>query len=45
MSQIRIATGIEIWAYVNLESASATPGHALPITVPATMQSATHSDR
>ncbi len=42
---MRTATGIEICAYVNFESHVATPGHELPTSVPAPMQSATHSER
>src|SRR6056297_2507786 len=40
---MRMATGIETFAYSNLLSVSGTAGINLPTATPATMQSATHS--
>src|SRR5512133_2091133 len=45
MSQMRTATGSDICSMVKRSSQSATPGHWLPMNVPAAMQSATHSVR
>lgn len=45
IAQIRIATGIDTWAYSKRESVSGTAGANWPSNTPTTMASATHTER
>src|SRR5690554_7124753 len=45
IAQIRMAMGMDTWAYSKRESASGIEGASCPRATPATMASATHTDR